>query len=332
MTKTLAYFEEDFKKSINNIEGPRKQKAGALLSVIPDRRQWGEFLALVKQEWTTWHKNLWKYSYCLVVLYAGLAFYEYNDNTFWPQFADAVGNAHPTTNQQSEINLAYWKNAGKLGLKILHQAGKTLYVGSAVYQIGVPLSMWEDFLEICEWALWQNGWKTLPVNEWTEAITRKVGSRKRLEKFLLENREAASSFIQEMHDARRILKENVNWNLSDLKQVSLLRPEYFDEVPETAEFLRADNPESIIPDQPRLIWNEQFRQISLYLPAVKQEATWRLGSLIKKASSTSDELILNHEAFQSDLYLHLKSTDSSETKLVRGLAPWGLFDGIAHSR
>ena len=100
--------------------------------------------------------------------------------------------------------------------------------------------------------------------EWEENIGKRTGSRLRLTKFLIENREAASFFIKEILEAREILIEDENLTIDDIAQASLLRAEYFEEVPETAEFLRPKNPESLFQDRAKLIFNEDRYDISLF--------------------------------------------------------------------
>lgn len=247
----LDIWEGIFRKELHAIPLANRLKAGVLLQVIPNREDWDDFTASVKTEWHSWCHELIKYPKCLVVLYGGLAFYEYDENTFWPQFYEAVGNELPD-NQQAEINNAFSKATEQLSLKILQRRRGSDYVGSAVYHIGIPLSLWDGFIEICEWAqkrtLYQENWETLTDEKWTESIGKRTGGRQRLKKFLIDNREAATTFIKEILDARQILSNNQDYTISDLKQACFLRPEYFDEVPETAEFLRPENPESLFQD------------------------------------------------------------------------------------
>jgi hypothetical protein len=326
---TLGDWEEAFKKALLIIDKAKRQTAGVLLSTIPSRAKWDEFLRSANVEWRTWRGELSQFPNCLIVLYGGLAFYEYDENRFWPQFAKAVGSEPLSTNQQGEINGVFARAAESCGLQIRRRESGTDYVGSAVYHIGVPLSLWDGFLEICEWALRQDNWQGLSDQEWSEAVTKRAGSRTRLKNFLFGNREAASAFIREMHDARKRLIEDQQLTISDLKQASLLRQEYFDEVPETAEFLRPTNPESLFRDRARLVWNEEHWNIRLDLPAVARDklpATWTIGTHTLKAAAAPDTLTLNSEAFAPWLFLKLTTGQRSEMQRLPGVAPWGLFD------
>ncbi len=339
----LTNWNAHFEASLEQISFEDRSRAGSLLPVIPNRQQWEEFLSQVKAEWRAWRRNLSLHRYCLIVFYGGLAFYEYAEATFWPQFAKAVNEGVPTftlfsegntavqktlaANRRTEINHEFAEAASGIGLKILRRQSGTDYVGSAVYHIGVPLSLWDGFLDFCECEL--DEWRAMSEEKWYEAVARRAGSRTRLKNFLQENREAAIQFIQEMQDARKILTEDEQLTVSDLKQACILRQEYFDEVPETAEFLRPSNPESLFHDRARLVWDEQRCRISLHLPAItraKLPAMWNIGGLEQPGASTPDAMTLNTTAFSPRLLVQLTSGSQRETQLVRGIFPWGLFD------
>ena len=322
----ISDWEERFRGEIEKIDESQRQKAGALLPVVPDRGEWNEFLDLMKK---FWKRALDDFPCCLLILYDGLAFYEYDANRFWPQFRKIVEPNLPNA-EQERINAAFAGTARKYNLKIRQRSASTDYVGSGIYHVGIPLSLWDEFLEICEWALAHDTWSELSDEQWSEVATQRSGSRTRLRTFLLDNREAASDFIKEMHAARRKLIEDQHLTISDLQQASLLRQEYFDEVPETAEFLRPENPESLIRDRARLVWDDDQARIYLQLPAVSNDklpATWKIGTLpSQEAASTPDTMVLNAAAFAPQLSLDLESEQPSETQRLRGIAPWGLFD------
>lgn len=327
MPRPLDNWEAFFEDELEKLDPSRRCDAGALLKLIPDRIKWDEFLGDSRAEWNIWKSDLSQYPSCLVALYGGLAFYEYDEGRFWPQFAKAIGKDSIPPNQQGEINQVYSQAANHLGFRILHTT--QTYVSSAIYQIGIPLSLWDGFLEICEWAFWRDDWAALNDEEWTNAVTRRVGGRKRLKTFLLDNRESASALIKELLEARKILSENPTLSIAELAQACFLRSEYFEEVPETAEFLRPTNPESLIRDRAQLIWDEQKARIVLYVPGVKQNklpATWCLEKLNQSASRSPDELSLNSLAFQANLNLRLVSGNRTDSQVLRGIHPWGLFD------
>lgn len=324
----LKNWENSFASAIQKIALPKRSRAGVLLSVVPDHSQWDDYLSSIRTEWQNWRPTLWQHQSCLLVLYAGLAFYEYDENTFWPQFAKSVGSDPLPANQQQEINGAFAKATKYFGLELKLRDNGTDFVGSAVHYIGIPLSLWDGFLGICEWALWRADWKTLSDEEWKEAVEKRAGGRQRLKRFLTGNRDTASSFIQEILDVRDILASDTNLTISSLLKASILRAEYFDEVPETAEFLRL-NPDFLFQDRARLIWNEQRKQLCLQLPSVEQEklpATWHVGTHSQGAAPSPDALILNSGAFRNPLLLTLESGNHSETQRLRGVDSWGLFD------
>jgi hypothetical protein len=184
-------------------------------------------------------------------------------------------------------------------------------------------------LEICEWASWLDNWEALNDEDWAQAVTKRVGARNRLKRFLTDNRDTSASLIKELLDARSILAAHPQWTVTELSRACFLRAEYFEEVPETAEFLRPRDPESLIRDRAQIIWDEQKARIVLYLPGIQQNklpATWCLGHLNQSASRSPDELILNSLAFQANLNLKLVSGHRTECQRLRGLHPWGLFD------
>lgn len=342
----IVDWENRLLKEIQNIEVFKRQKAGALLPVIPRRIKWDAFLKAVSTEWLSWLNDLNQYPSCLVVLYGGLAFYQYDEGRFWQPFAKAIGIDSIPPNRQTDINRAFAKVARQFGFPILRKTVTTTihseleeehlpedtptsYVGSAVYHIGIPLSLWDGFLEICKWAGWHDDWLSLPDDEWCTSVGKRTRGHARLMKFLINNRETASFFIKEMLELRDWLSEDIKYTIADSAQASVLRDEYFDEVPETAEFLRPTNPESLIRNRAQLIWDGQRGRIAIYLPGVhenKLPATWDLGHLVKAAATSPTDLTLNSLAFQPALALQLVSAGETDSQRLRGVHPWGLFD------
>lgn len=327
--RALKDWETIFATAIQKIPSSEINRAGALLPLVPEHAAWDKFISAAKAEWKNWKDSLWQHPACLLMLYGGLAFYEYDENTFWPLFADSVGSKPLPANEQQEINSGFARAAKYFHLGLKHRDKGTDFVGSAIHYIGVPLSLWDGFLDICEWALWRKDWKAISDEEWNEAVERRAGGRRRLRKFLTDNRGTASNLVHEMLDAREILTRDTSLTISDIAQATLLRTEYFDEVPETAEFLRPQNPDSLFQNRARLIWNEQRKQVCLQVPGVEQKklpATWRIGAHSQTAAHAPDELILNSEAFRDQLLLTLESGERTETQRLRGITSWGLFD------
>lgn len=332
MFETLADWETYFDAKIQRGERSNGASHARLLPAVPDRITWDAFLASIRGEWRIWKGQLSERPSCLLVLYCGLAFYEYDENTFWPQFAKVVGSGELRANQQTEINLAFAAAIQGFGLELKRRDKGTDFVGSAVNLIGIPLSLWDGFLEICDWALWQKDWKSLSDQEWAETTEKRCGSRTRLRRFLAENRESASGFIQDVLDVRDILSGDPQLTIGDIARASVLRQEYFDDVPETADFLRPQDPDSLFRFRARLIWDERRQNISVLLPAISRDklpAVWCVGSQRQEAAPSApspDELVLNSAAFAGLLHVTLQVGKEQETQFVRGVNNWGLFD------
>ena len=332
MAYQLADWEESFQGKLAAIDASKRDKTGALLPIIPDREKWDEFSIAVRSEWNVLKQDLERYPACLIVLYGGLAFFVYDENTFWPHFASLVGSPSIPANQQAELNTSFLRASERHGLRVVSTPIRRtphFYVSVAVSQIGIPLSLWDGFLEICDWASWLDNWEAFTDEEWKQAIAKRTGSRSRLKNFLISNRETSTSLIKELLEARTILATNPEWGIVELSRACFLRTEYFEEVPETAEFLCPTNPESLIRDRAQLIWVEQRARIGLYLPGIQQNklpAAWSLQHLKQPASRSPDELILNSLAFHPILNLELVSGSRTATQRLRGIDPWGLFD------
>ena len=174
MFGTLAGWEDHFAAKIHGRERSNGASHAPLLPVVPDRIIWDAFLVSVDGEWRTWRSQLSERPSCLLMLYCGLAFYEYDENRFWPQFAKVVGFQELPANQQSEINEVFATAARQFGLELKLRGKGTDFVGSAVNLIGIPLSLWDGFLEVCDWALWHKDWRTMSDEEWARRCRKKV--------------------------------------------------------------------------------------------------------------------------------------------------------------
>jgi hypothetical protein len=324
-TQTIDAWEQRFSTAINALSRTERTSPGGLLWVVPPRDEWDSFTTSVRAVWRGWEIVFSRCPAVLVILYDGIAFYRYESGNFWQGFAEVVGVQSIGANEQSRINQLYQLSASKFGLSV--RCGE--YNSAAIRQIGVPISMWEGVLEICEWALWTSNWQGLSDQDWKDAITRRLRGRRRLIDFLTDNREAATKFIREMLDARGSLREEPSWTLFDLENVCCLRNEYFEEVPETADFLREDDPESLLADRARLSWDESRDTLSLYLPPVEQKmlpAHWRLGGQVWPASGTAEERIINFAAFTRAIRLELCRDESIASQRIAGIGDWALWD------
>lgn len=322
--------ENFYRERIKNIPDDERERAGALLRCVPDRTEWEDLQQMLGNSfWSVNHmaqlyQNL--FPHLLLVLYAGVAFHEYKDATFWTHFCRAIGLDSISPNCKNKLNKNFAQAAKVSKLHdIIKTAGGCSFVGTAVFFIGVPVSLWDEFLIICEWALYSKGWKNFSDDQWQAELENRFGRWKRLVKFLTENRKTATEFIQEMLEARKMLMEDAQLNLSDIRQASILRPEYFEEVPKTAEFLRSNDPESLLQRRPRLLWRDN--RIAIHLPPVSEEgAVWRFGEETKPSSNVATEFLIHGKAFQEQLTIQLQSSQTTKSFRIPGLHPFGLWD------
>lgn len=333
---SIYEWEDLFGERIGRTPVDTQTKAGWLLPCVPERAEWERFLRAVKESWQSVGTRLSEYPHLLLMLYTGVAFHDYKNNELWPQFSRAVGVDRLPANRQKSINTAFLLAVTKVQLRSPENldpdtlnnyvAVSRSYVGLAVRYIGIPVSVWGGFLDICDWAVWHDGWNDLSDAEWKDTMKRRCGGRQRLLKFLTDNRSTASAFIEELLDARRRLNEDEQFSLSELVQTTNLRHEYFEEVPETAEFLqRPQELDSLLENRPRLLWHDN--RIAIHLPPVKIEsATWQFDGETKPAGDIATGFPINGKAFQEHLTLELHAGESPQPFPVVGLKPFGLFD------
>ncbi len=323
--QTLSHWEPRFAESLRVVTGTECGRIGGLLGIVPARDEWEQFVACVRTVWRAWELAFSRHPATMLMLYDGVAFYRFVSGAFWEGFAETVGVDRLATSEQSAINRLYQMAGGRFGVEVADGN----YVNSAVRHIGVPISMWESVLSVCEWALWTENWRTLDDGAWREAMTRRLGGRKRLIEFVVLNRENATRSIQEMLDARELLRDDRKLTLSDLAGVCHLRREYFEEVPETADFLREDDPDSLFADRARLTWDEERDTLSLHIPPVVVErlpATWRINGLSVAASDTAGALQIDGAAFAPQLRLELHADGQCAPQRLAGLGEWALWD------
>ena len=332
-TSALDSYESYFKESINQVDIDARQRAGILLPLIPNAEDWEAFASMVANIWDGSKSRLLMYPHCLLIFYAGIAFYEYEENSFWPHFAKMLGAKAFDPNKQRDFNSIYSQVLHELGLKLVVRPTGSDFVGSAVHHIGIPLALWDGFLELCEWALWHENWRELSQEDWTKAVSNCVGGKERLKRFLFENREAAAVMINEMHDALGILREDKTVGISNLFKACKIRIEYFDSVPETAEFFRRIvDPQTLLQERARIIWNDQSSSILIQLPAVPKDqlpASWRMENFCQLASSVPDQFEIDASAFKPYLTLILDKQEFHESQKLCGIVPWGIFDLFA---
>jgi hypothetical protein len=328
---SLLEWEMELIHKIKSHEIGITNQAGALQFLVPNHAKWDEFKSTVRNYWQKWKDDLNRYPVCLLLLYSGIAFYEYDDNKFWRFFANAVGDASLTDNQrqQSKINEEFRKMTEILSLNLRGSEGRKAYVDTSIYFIGIPLTLWDGFLTICEWALQRTDWEKLADDEWKDLIERRCRGQTRLSRFLVNNRDLATIYLKDMLDLRECS------NPGNMIEASLIRKEYFEEVPETAEFLSPNNPDALLKDTVSLVWKQETDEICLHLPGVSQEklpATWNACGYSKRAGVSPGEIVINSAAFCNSILLTLEYEESTtqnkvvERSQVPGLNPWGLYD------
>jgi hypothetical protein len=165
--KSLAQWDQEFANALQEkCPQSERNRAGVFLSVIPNRQIWNEFLTTAQSQAKFWANHPAVFPNDLLLLYAGLAFYEYDDNVFWPAFSRCLRLPPLPGNQQHIWNSAFETVMLRGGFRFFDEN----YVGTAVYLVGIPLSMWEGFLTICQWALWKTDWASLPDGKKTPML------------------------------------------------------------------------------------------------------------------------------------------------------------------
>ncbi len=260
-------------------------------------------------------------------LYAGVAFYDYESGDFWKPFAAAVGVESITPKQYKQLTKFFFYHAREIGLATLESSPRNEFVGAAIFQIGVPLSLWQDFLRICENLWWREDWKTFSDDEWQVFIERKAsGLTARLKGFFVENPRTARRFIAEVHDVRRLVASGAD--VAEIVQMSFLRPEHFAAAPETEQFISPQKSLAFL-NRFQLVWNENQAKISIYLPpvaAAELPAVWRLGETEQRADLYQQEFPVNRHAFQTKISLKFEGASQTETKKLEGIENWAIFD------
>ena len=326
----LAEWDRKFHDRIKSRQPrPAGSDAGSLLHAIPERSEWEKFCEAVRAEWPKWRGTLYMAPACLIMLYCGQAFFEYEDGGFWPGFARTVGLERIPVNDQRNINDEFERLAAYLNIPLRHRANSKDCVGSAVNLVGVPVAVWDDFLSLCYWALWNQGWKDLSGGEWQTVARSRCGGRDRLRRFLLENRELAMAIMEKMICLRQRLAEDPEF-APELDGSSLIRREYIEEVPATAEFLSPQKPERLYQDRVSLAFDKLNGTIYLRVPAsseAKLPAEWEINGITKSASKYPDRIELNSRAFGRNLLVaYMPSAGEHSCRRLLGVAEWAIFD------
>ncbi|MBI4028087.1 MAG: hypothetical protein HY360_24095 [Verrucomicrobia bacterium] len=329
--------ETEARAAYEKILAESRAAMGGCVAALPDADELQEYLTTLRTAWSQgWCNQPGRYPPLLLRLYHCVAFLCYEGNAFWASFGEAVGDPRIVfaPHRQTEINNVFENIARHFGLEILTGAGgRKLCVQSAVRHVGIPVRIWPGFIEICERLFVEpEDWKKWPDERWEGAIQIWLGGRRNLRDFFVENRRTALKWLDEMLEARRVLEKNPDWTLDDVAQVSHLRPEYFDEVPETAIFLRPIKTETLFRDRPRLRlrWQPGVAAFHLETPRLKDEgllpSDWLVLSQRVAASTNPVSIPLHGGAFTQDLALKLvRAENELAAYRLRGLWPWGLW-------
>ena len=329
--------ENEARAAYEKIPAECRAAMGACVTALPDADELQEYLTTLRSAWSQgWCNQPGRYPHLLLRLYHCVAFLRYEGNAFWASFGEAVGDHRIVSapHRQTEINNAFENIARHLDLEILLGAGHTrLCVQSAVRHVGIPVRIWRGFVEVCERLFVEpEDWRQWSDERWEERIYFWLGGRKNLRAFFVENRPTARKWLDEMLEARSVLEKNPDWTLDDVAEVSHLRPEYFDEVPETANFLRPVETETLFRDRPRLRlrWQPGVVAFHLETPRLKDEgllpSDWFVLAQRTKASTNPVSIPLHCGAFTPDLALKLvRAGKELAAYRLRGLSPWGLW-------
>ncbi len=301
---------------------------GALLHAIPSSGDWALFCDAVRSEWPRWTGILNLNPACLVVLYCGVAFYHYESGGFWHAFAQAAGVPSVPPRDQDRINKDFMHCLGHFELPLRSHANRGDYVGSAVHFTGVPLGVWGDFVSLCHWALWNPDWGDMADGRWGQFTEQHCGGRKRLKRFLVENRELAHSMLRKMLELRQRFAADLDL-VDNLLDCGPIRREYLEEVPETAEFLCPQHPDRLGRRRAKLVFDRARREIYISLPGVSRAelpARWRVAEIEKDAGENPSKASLNSAAFKPWLTLSLAAAGKPEkSHRLAGAGPWAIF-------
>lgn len=327
----MSDWETGLAEQWGRLTAGERRRPGSLLALVPPRAKWEEFIAAWKTSpLAYWLARKTDYPHALAVLFGGFAFFEYDETSFWPQFKRDLW---PLTEvQRVAIRNAHAAALDRLGLDLArNQADDRMTVASAVHHIGVPLSLWADFLGVADHVLRQADWTSWPSGHWQSDVTARSGPHIRLRNFLTANEAAARATIAELGEIRDFANADPTSTIEDLAGVAnvpFLRDEYFDDVPETAEFFRPDNLLSLFAGRCFVRYDDENSQLQVHLPAVADSAgsMWRVGDHEQAASREPAWFTIDGDGFARWIDVHLDGPSGRRTRRVAGIAEWGLYD------
>jgi hypothetical protein len=325
-------FEAELAARWSGVDPGSRKRAGSLLALVPSRERWQDFLRAWKSaSLSYWLLHASECPHALAVLFGGFAFFEYDETSFWPQFKRDLWPMSEA--QVADLRGAHERAIKALGLEMVRNASlDRMIVGSAVHHIGVPLSLWADFLAVADHTLRQPAWRSWSTEQWVADVSIRCGPRTRLLNFLKANETAARETIEELGQIRDYAMTDPATtieDLADLAHVQFLRDEYFDEIPETAEFFRPDNLLSLFAGRYFLRYDDERDRIDVHLPRLDEpgNAVWRVGDCEQAARREPSWMAIDSAAFGRWVDVHLDASGTSRrTKRIAGIRDWGLYD------
>lgn len=331
VAQDVSDFETDLAGRWTAIDPGSRMRAGSLLVLVPDRARWRDLIRAWRgASLGHWLIHAQEYPHAIAVLFGGFAFFEYEETSFWPQFTRDLWPISEI--QKTALRGAHERAITHLGLEMVHNSsGDRLTVGSSVHHIGVPLSLWADFLSVADHALRQADWRSWTTERWVADATARCGPHIRLRNFLITNEAAARETIDELGEIRDFANDDATTTIEDLANIAnvpFLRDEYFDEVPETAEFFRPDNLLSLFAGRYFLRYDDENSRLQVHLPRVEEpgDSVWRVGDHEQSARHEPTWMTIDSAGFESWVDVHLDTPAGRRSKRIAGVVDWGLYD------
>lgn len=324
-------WEQAFGSTLAKMTIDQRKRCGGLIPLLPSHSEWLRFVKDAKDEWNILAENLYRFPLCIIALYAGVVFFEYQHKATgywaWHKLAEILDvKSAPSTVRI--FNTVFLKSFQNLGFSLRFRGSMASPDDSVTYSIGLLPSLWQDFIRVCQLVASRADWESYSDEEWQVMINKLPQVSKIIKAFVLENRSIANGYIRELLALRCKALSGVI--IKNLFSTTFLRPEYLMRA-ETEQFLGASAVEILPPlELPcELIWNEQLYRLSLFVPGIAQNcfpAIWNISDITQVASTSPDEIVLNARIFEANLFLHLHSSHGESVQEIRGLSPWVLFD------
>jgi hypothetical protein len=148
---------------------------------------------------------------------------------------------------------------------------------------------------------------------------------------LITNEAAARDTITELGEIREFAISDPTTTIEDLASVAnvpLLRDEYFDDVPETAEFFRPNNLLSLFAGRYFLRYDDENSRIQVHLPRVDDpiNSSWRVADHEQAARREPSWMTIDSNGFDRWVDVHLETPAGRRSKRIAGVGDWGLYD------